>query len=101
MSPDVCLALSNHAERRLAQRAIPHARLAYVLEHGLPVQRTGVTFYVLRDRDIPPEDRHEDAISRLAGTAVLIGANGRIITAYRHPNVLRTIQRKVKYRFAA
>lgn len=101
MSPDTCPSLSNHAERGLAQRAIPDTQLAYVLEHGVPVQRTGVTFYILRDRDIPPQDRRQDAIARLAGTAILVGPNGRVITAYRNPRALRTIQKKPKYRFAA
>lgn len=89
---------SEHAALRQRQRGLRDAALDYVLAHGTYVHRTGVTFVVLRQRDIPVADRHTDRWTRLVGTVVIVGEHGCIITAYRNRHALGDIRRKTKYR---
>jgi hypothetical protein len=88
---------SRHAARRQRQRGLRDAALDYVLAHGTYVRRTGVTFVVLRWRDVPVADRGIDRWTRLAGTVIIIGDNDQIVTVYRNRHGLRHIVRKAKY----
>ncbi len=89
--------LSRHAALRQRQRCVRNAALDYVLSHGTHVCRTGVTFVVLRWRDIPIADRRVDCWTRLVGTVIILGDHGRIVTTYRNRHALREIRRKTKY----
>jgi hypothetical protein len=91
---------SPHARLRCAQRNLRPERLAYVLRHGTRIRRTGVTFVVLRRRDIPVADRRCDAYAKLEGTVLLLGRNDRLVTAYRNRGALRAIRKKQKGRAA-
>lgn len=91
--------LAAHARLRLAQRNLSPAQVDYVLEHGVEVQRTGVTFYILRERDVPPAHRRCDTYAKLAGTVVLVAPHGTLVTAYRHQNAHHHVSKKRKYRF--
>src|SRR5690349_2292278 len=88
--------ISQHAILRMAQRNISLRDLEYVLAHAERVYRTGVTIYILRKRDIHPNDRKTSEITRLEGTVVLAGhtRDGRleIITLYRNKSAFRAIQ---------
>ena len=95
------LKLSQHATLRMAQRNISLGDLEYVLKYGERVYKTGITIYVLRKRDILPNDRKDAEITRLEGTVVLTGftqdGNLDIITIYRNKGAFRTLQCKEKY----
>lgn len=91
------LPFTRHARRRGARRNIAPDAVDYVLAYGRMIQRTGVTFYFLGWRDIPPDDRGASWASRLEGTIVLLASDGEIITVYRDRNGLRSILRKMKY----
>ncbi len=94
-------ALTKHAILRMAQRNVSLSDLEYVLEHGERIYRTGITIYVLRKRDILPNDRKNSTITRLHGTAVLTGftRDGRleVITIYRNQSARKDIRSKLKY----
>ncbi len=92
--------LSNHAACRAARRNLVPDAVEYVLTHGRCLQRSGVTFYFLGRRDLPPADHQSSWASRLEGTVVLMGRGGEIITVYRNRNALPTIRHKMKYRLA-
>jgi hypothetical protein len=89
---------SRHAEHRQRQRNLSAADVAYVLNHGELIRRTGATFMFLGKQDIPWEDRRHDQFARLAGTTILLGDAETIITLYRNPRALRDIKRKDKHR---
>jgi hypothetical protein len=69
------IAISKHAGLRMAQRNISLHDLEYVLEHGKRINRTGITIYILRRRDIRLE----------------------IITIYRNKAAFRGLLCKAKY----
>jgi hypothetical protein len=95
------LNLTAHASHRLAQRQLGEEELTYVLTHGTDIQRTGVTFVVLRRRDVPQPQRRS-RLARLEGT-VLILAAGCVITAYhsrKRATIVRELRKKTKYRWS-
>ena len=94
------LSLTDHARRRGARRNVEPDAVEYVVAHGRRIQRTGVTFFFLGRRDVPPADRCMSWASRLEGTIVLLAPDGAVITVYRNQRGLRAILRKVKYRIA-
>lgn len=91
-------AYSLHASRRAARRNIVPDAVDYVLLHGQLTHRTGIRFFFLRRRDIPPADRRQGWCARLVGTVVLVAPEGDIITVYRNRRALPSIRRKPKYR---
>lgn len=90
-----------HARRRGARRNVAPDAVDYVLAHGRMIQRTGVMFYFLGWRDIPPCDRRASWASRLEGSIVIVASDGAVITIYRNRRGLRTIARKMKYQLDA
>ena len=90
-------AITRHGRSRAARRNLTGRRLTYVLEYGTPVERTGLTFLMLRRRDIAAEDRRDDAVAKAEG-AVLLMADDRIVTVYRNRDAYRRILKKAKYR---
>jgi hypothetical protein len=94
------LPFTKHARKRGARRNIAPDAVEYVVAHGRKIQRTGVTFFFLGRRDIPPDDRRASWASRLEGTIVLLTSDDDVITVYRNRRGLRAIQRKMKYRIA-
>jgi hypothetical protein len=91
-------AYSLHASQRAARRNVVPDAVEYVLAHGRLTYRTGIRFYFLRRRDIPPADRRHGWCARLVGTVVLVAPAGEIITVYRNRRALSAIRRKPKYR---
>ncbi|MDE3228751.1 MAG: hypothetical protein KGO05_02625, partial [Chloroflexota bacterium] len=89
---------SDHALLRAAQRQLSDVDVAYILAWGQELRKTGVSFFHLGAKDIPPQHRHLRQIMRLAGAVVLVAADGEVITAYPHGRKLRLIRRKMKYR---
>lgn len=92
------LSLTAHALARAARRNVAPDAVDYVLTYGRRIQRTGVTFYFLGKRDMPPADQCAGWASRLEGTIVVVAPDGNVITVYRNRRGVRAIQRKLKYR---
>ena len=95
------VSFTRHARRRGARRNVAPDAVEYVLAHGRMLQRTGVMFFFLGRRDIPPCDRCASWAARLEGVIVIVGSNGDIITVYRNRRGLHHIARKMKYRLFA
>jgi hypothetical protein len=91
---------SRHARRRAARRNLLPDAVDCVLTHGRCLYRTGVTFYLLARRDLPPADRRASWAARLEGTVILVAPDGEVITVYRNRRAPPTIRRKMKYQLA-
>lgn len=90
--------MSGHARQRAAQRNLATDAVRYIMTFGRDYRRTGVTFYVLRRRDIPREDLRLPWVARLEGAVALVSSDGEVITLYRGQAAMRAIPRKMKYR---
>lgn len=93
------LAMSDHAQLRVAQRSLPSQAIEYIVEHGQSFHRAGVLFYFLRSRDVPVYDRCNENITRLVGTAVVLSKDRQtVITIWRNSQRgLKHIKRKPRY----
>lgn len=87
------LIVSKHATQRMSQRNLATSDIAFVMQFGRLVHRTGVEFYFLAKRDIPTSLLKN--YQRLIGTTLLI-TNGEIVTVYRNINGYSLIRRKLK-----
>jgi len=87
---------SGHFIDRAAQRNLSPTEIAFVLQHGRILYRTGIQFYFLGWRDIPKTLRQDPNIARLEGLTVLLGHDGTLVTAYKNRQAIRTIRRKAK-----
>jgi hypothetical protein len=90
--------VSSHANRRCAQRNLSPAQVAYILAHATEVHRTGITFFILRRRDMPAPDRKLDRYAKLGGAVLLLAHDWTLVTAYRHPRAYHRVNKKHKYR---
>lgn len=86
--------ISRHAARRMAQRNLSVGDVALVLRFGRKEHRTGVKFFFLGERDVPPGQERE--LERLVGTTV-VAADECILTVYRNERALARIRRKLKW----
>ena len=90
--------LSNHATQRSAQRNLSDDDIAFILQQGRRVHRTGVIFCQLRDKDIPDDTPGNHRHRQLVGTTVVLSKCGHyIITVYRNPKAFHRDSRKNKY----
>jgi hypothetical protein len=87
--------ISKHAARRMAQRNLSVGDVALVLRLGRREHRTGVKFFFLGERDVPPGQERE--LERLVGTTV-VATDECILTVYRNERALAHIKRKLKWR---
>lgn len=77
--------LSEHTQLRMAQRNLSLDDVRYVLEYAHKLHKAGALIFYLRKKDIPPWDRSNARLSRLAGTAVVAARDGRVIvTTWRN-----------------
>ena len=90
---------SNHALVRMSQNALTEEEIIYVINYGERLCRAGATFFYLRKRDIPEWDRLDNRWMHLAGTAVVLTKDKRlVITVWRNRrNGLKNIKHKVRY----
>ncbi len=85
--------IDEHAALRMAQRNVTNDDALQVIGYGTIKYRTGVEFYFLAQRDIPPGRERE--LERLVGTTVVV-KRGRIRTVYKNRRALPAIKRKSK-----
>ncbi len=91
--------LTKHARERSQRRKFSLAEIAYVMEHGRLLYRTGVRFYFLGNKDLPLKDRNLPWAQHLVGTTLLVSGDGpTLITLYKNPKGLGDIKRKSKFR---
>ena len=88
--------ISMHAHQRMQQRCIREARLDYVLTYGKVYDRAGATWYVLRRKDIPREDRSNDQILKMVGVVVCM-ESGVVTTVYHNERPGHHIRQKPKH----
>jgi len=83
--------LTEHATRRMQQRAISHAALDTVLRWGAQIEQNGATVFFLGRRHLPADLAPAEA-ARLEGTVAVVARNGAVLTTFRcHrlPSVMR------------
>jgi len=91
--------ISQHADRRLAQRNLTFDDVRYVFAHGRLHHRGKALFVHLGLRDIPTDDRRTDRFRRLEGTVLVLDpcTGEHLTTAYRNRRTgSRDIKRKPK-----
>ena len=90
---------SSHSALRAAQRNLTEQEICYVVDYGETFHRSGAVIYFLRQRDIPLADRRDEEIVRLAGTAVVLSSDDRVlVTVWRNKRSGRkVIRRKPDY----
>lgn len=88
--------ISRHTAKRMAQHNLCLGDVALVLQLGRKEYRTGVKFYFLGERDLPPGQERE--LKRLVGTTV-VAADECILTIYRNERAWARIKRKLKWRW--
>lgn len=88
------LSMTGHAVQRTAQRNISEEAIHATLLYGTKIHRTGRVFFTLRKKDVAdiPE------LHPFAGTTILMGRDGTIVTAYSNPKSYRVIKKKSKRR---
>lgn len=84
---------TEHAARRMRQRAISPAALNLALRRGVRIEQNGATVYFLGRRHLPADVAPADA-PRLEGTAVVVARDGSVITAFRRRRLPRRIRRR-------
>ena len=87
--------LTRHAALRMAQRNVSLADAGLVIAYGTVEYRTGVEFYFIAQRNIPPGS--ERSLERLVGTTAVVRA-GRVETVYRYRKALFNIKGKPRHR---
>jgi hypothetical protein len=86
--------MTDHAIQRTAQRNISRQAILAALNYGKKIHRTGRVFFTLRKKDVAdiPE------LESFAGTTILVGRDGAIVTAYANRNSHSVIKKKSKRR---
>ena len=75
--------LSNHARKRMKQRAITREAISNVLIYGRLYYVRGCQLYVIGRKEISENKKHEIDIEKYSGTHVLCSKDNAIITCYR------------------
>jgi hypothetical protein len=90
---------SQHALKRMAHRHLSKANIDFILAYGMAYPKAGAMFYFLRMQDIPADDPLAEKWQKLAGTAVVLTKDQRLVlTTWRNArDGLRRIKRKPDY----
>jgi len=90
---------SSHAWHRLAQRNLSVEDVWFVIDHGVPINRAGATFFFLGKGNIPSDLRSKNQYARLEGTVVVTNSDNHfVITVYRNRQTgFREIRSKETY----
>ena len=80
----------------MGQRAVRLDQLDYVITFGKVYDRAGATWFVLRRKDIPPDDLVYDWIAKMVGVVVCT-EDGSVSTVYHREDPSHHVRQKVKY----
>ena len=89
------LILTQHAQKRCAQRGIDPDNLIYAIRNGKRIRKQGYLFYFLRSKDIPPTvPPHKRG--RIKNLVVITRTSmpDLVVTVYRNPEALKLIKKK-------
>lgn len=90
--------LSDHAERRAAQRNLLSDEIDFMLQYGQLVHNTGVIFCQMRQKDLPDDLPANHRYRRLVGTTVVLCKCGYfVVTVYREHKAFRADTSKTQY----
>ena len=70
---------TKHSQEKMFSRCISHEDVKTCLNYGTKIHRTGIQFYILRDKDI----QQNQLSKKLNGLCVLID-NDIVITTYKN-----------------
>ena len=79
--------LSKHAQKRCRQRGIPEKKLEIILKYGTPSHRRDGALKVMitksdKQNMIADLKKRIQELEKLAGRAVILSTDGKIITTY-------------------
>lgn len=83
---------SEHASRRMQQRAIPPLAVDAAIGWGRPIRQVeGRTAFFLGEREVSRARKQGEDVRTFEGTAVVVGRDGGLITVLRieRPNRLK------------
>jgi hypothetical protein len=80
----------------MSQRSVSERQLAYILEYGKEYNRAGATWYVLREKDVPPADRADEVVEKAIGAVVWV-TEGQVVTVYKRERPSLYVRKKPKY----
>ena len=91
--------LTDHAITRASQRNMSLEDIELVIAYGDRSYRAGVIFCFLARKCLPEELRHDDQITRLIGTTVVLCSKDThvVITLYRNERANKRDRAKSKY----
>ena len=91
------LILTQHAQKRCAQRGICPDHLGYAVRYGKCLHRQGYLFFILRNKDIPSKIEPH-ARGRIKNLVVVTrsATPDVVVTAYRNARALKHIKRKTQ-----
>jgi|GEM_PF-2761232 len=91
------LILTNHADKRLAQRGISKEAVEATLSYGRRLQQTGASLFFLGKKDI--ERAQVPEFQKYEGTALIVAQDdGCLITSYRNKNCFARLKKRPKWR---
>ncbi|MCC5904827.1 MAG: DUF4258 domain-containing protein [Balneolaceae bacterium] len=88
---------TDHAKRRMAQRAVTKDQVILVLRHAKKIHRQGFLFHIMRDKDLP-KGLDAQMCGRVKRLVVVTtpAEEPTVITAYRSQKALKRIKCKSK-----
>lgn len=89
------LILTQHAQKRCAQRGIDPNNLIYAMRYGKRIRKQGYLFFFLRSKDIPPAIPPH-LRGRIKNMVVITRTSmpDLVVTVYRNPDALKLIKKK-------
>ncbi len=88
---------THHAGLRMCQRNLDRDDIDFIVQYGRLEYRTGLQFYRLLRKNLPPNLAGNSRFRRLVGTTVLVCRCGSVITAYRNSRAHKRDRRKAEY----
>lgn len=92
--------LSEHAIKRMAQRAINETQIQLALEHGRLIHSRHARFYVIGRKEVQKLRRDGLEVGILEGLQVVVGEKSNaVMTVYKNKNLrkIRPIRRRQRH----
>ncbi len=93
---EVVVKHSRHSRKRASQRSLSSEAILNVLLHGTTFFRQGMTFYAVKEKDIP-KSLHHRMVEKIRIVVVVLGHNTKsVVTCYYNKNAFKYLKRKSK-----
>ncbi len=86
--------ISNHALTRMRERRIDIKAVQMAILYGYAILKQGVTFYVMRKRDIPRYVKRDEVRKMKDLVVVWSNEENAVITCYRRADGMKYVKRK-------